>query len=225
MIGWSSTENMMTEVLELSCPRCSTVFEVSEEQMGIAQGKVRCGVCLQVFDGISGEIDFVAPQPDADSANPMVGISVRPMSQAEMPDAAEHRPGLLVPAAIILLVLLLAQLLTSGQPNKGGSLEIHDLNVRSHPQYPDALQLSAVLNNLGADSQPYPDLLVHFSNQFGERLAQGIFTPSSYLKGEAVNSNTFPGNTRLQLSLDLADPGHDAVNYGLQLYYVSQFQN
>jgi predicted Zn finger-like uncharacterized protein len=215
----------MAEVLELSCPRCSTVLEVSEEQMGIARGKVRCGNCLQLFNGISGEIDFVAPQLGADPANPMTGISVRPMSQAEMPDTDEHRPGLLVHATIMLLVLLLAQFLTSGQPNRGRSIEIHDLNVRQHPQYPEALQLSAVLNNLSADSQPYPDLLVHFSNQFGERLNQGLFTPSSYLKGEAVNSNTFPGNTRLQLSLDLADPGHDAVNYGLQLYYVTQSQN
>lgn len=202
----------MAEIVELSCPRCDTVLEVSEEQMDNAGGKVRCGACLQVFDGVSGEIDFVAPRADVDPVDPLAGIGVQPMTQAELPDAAGPRPGLLVHAAIILLILLLGQLLIAEQPVAGTALEIRHLNVQPHPQYADALQLSAVLSNRSSHSQPYPDLLVHFSNQFGERLSQGLFPPSNYLKGEASNSEAFPANTRLQLSLVLADPGRDAIN-------------
>ncbi len=212
----------MVEVVELSCPRCNTLIEVSEEEMSIAGGKVRCGTCLQLFDGASGEIDFVAPETGADSVNPLAGIGVRPMTQAEMPDAPEARPGRLVHAAIILLILLLGQLLISDQRPEDAALVIRDLNVRPHPQHANALQLSVVLSNRSTHSQPYPDLLVHFSNQYGERLNQGLFPPASYLKGEASNSEVFPGNTRLQLSLDLADPGREAVNYGLQLYFVTE---
>lgn len=32
------------------CPECYTVFRVTEAQLGIAQGKVRCGRCKQVFN-------------------------------------------------------------------------------------------------------------------------------------------------------------------------------
>ena len=88
-----------------------------------------------------------------------------------------------------------------------------------------ALELNAVLSNASKQEQAYPDLLVHFSNRYGERLSQGIFPPSSYLRGELLGSESFPADTRVQLSLLLADPGPGAVNYGLQLYYVTEEQN
>ena len=43
------------------CPNCTTRFKVTEDQLQIASGKVRCGACLAVFDGtqslqLEGEI-------------------------------------------------------------------------------------------------------------------------------------------------------------------------
>ena len=32
------------------CPHCETRFRVTEEQLGIARGKVRCGHCMEVFN-------------------------------------------------------------------------------------------------------------------------------------------------------------------------------
>lgn len=44
------------------CPECQTVFRLTEEQLALAGGKVRCGHCLGVFTAREHEVDAV-PQP------------------------------------------------------------------------------------------------------------------------------------------------------------------
>ena len=40
------------EPLVTECPHCQTRFRVTESQLEIAGGKVRCGACLSVFQGV-----------------------------------------------------------------------------------------------------------------------------------------------------------------------------
>ena len=40
------------EPLITRCPNCGTQFRVTENQLSIASGRVRCGACLTVFQGI-----------------------------------------------------------------------------------------------------------------------------------------------------------------------------
>ena len=47
----SESEPLITE-----CPSCRTRFRVTEEQLAVADGRVRCGACLAVFDGREGEV-------------------------------------------------------------------------------------------------------------------------------------------------------------------------
>ena len=35
------------------CPSCDTCFEITQESLDIAQGKVRCGQCDHVFNGLN----------------------------------------------------------------------------------------------------------------------------------------------------------------------------
>lgn len=43
----------MTESTLLTrCPHCATRFRVTDEQLGVAKGKVRCGNCMDVFNAI-----------------------------------------------------------------------------------------------------------------------------------------------------------------------------
>lgn len=35
------------------CPHCDTVFQVNDEQLQVAQGRVRCGCCQGVFDALA----------------------------------------------------------------------------------------------------------------------------------------------------------------------------
>ena len=44
-----SEENLDPLITE--CPNCDTRFRVTESQLQIAGGRVRCGACLVVFDG------------------------------------------------------------------------------------------------------------------------------------------------------------------------------
>ncbi|WP_148864306.1 DUF3426 domain-containing protein [Marinobacter fonticola] len=47
------------------CPHCETRFRVTEEQLGIARGKVRCGNCMEVFNALehSEPESPVSPSP------------------------------------------------------------------------------------------------------------------------------------------------------------------
>ena len=40
-----------SQPLIAECPSCQTRFRVTEEQLAVADGRVRCGACLSVFDG------------------------------------------------------------------------------------------------------------------------------------------------------------------------------
>ncbi|WP_197486112.1 MJ0042-type zinc finger domain-containing protein, partial [Oleiphilus sp. HI0061] len=35
------------------CPHCKASFKVSEEQLSAANGRVRCGACMNIFDAIA----------------------------------------------------------------------------------------------------------------------------------------------------------------------------
>ena len=47
--GRDSMSEPSIEPIITECPECATKFRVTEEQLEIAQGRVRCGACLAVF--------------------------------------------------------------------------------------------------------------------------------------------------------------------------------
>ncbi len=47
---------MTQSSLQTRCPNCDTRFRVTDEQLGIAKGKVRCGNCLEVFNAVDHQI-------------------------------------------------------------------------------------------------------------------------------------------------------------------------
>lgn len=58
--------------LVTQCPNCDTRFRVTESQLQVAGGRVRCGACLSVFDGasrliIDGESIAAAGEEDLDA--------------------------------------------------------------------------------------------------------------------------------------------------------------
>ena len=46
----------MTHSQLTQCPHCKASFKVSDEQLNAANGKVRCGACLKIFDAIAYQI-------------------------------------------------------------------------------------------------------------------------------------------------------------------------
>ncbi|MBW4934569.1 DUF3426 domain-containing protein [Marinobacter sp. F4206] len=47
---------MTQSSLQTQCPKCQTRFRVTDEQLGIAKGKVRCGNCMAVFNAIDHQV-------------------------------------------------------------------------------------------------------------------------------------------------------------------------
>lgn len=47
---------MTRSSLQTQCPSCETRFRVTEEQLSIAKGKVRCGNCMKIFNAVDHEV-------------------------------------------------------------------------------------------------------------------------------------------------------------------------
>lgn len=70
---------MTQSSLQTQCPNCETRFRVSDEQLSVARGKVRCGNCMKIFNAVehqvasgkdqnagpSAAVAAGSPQPDA----------------------------------------------------------------------------------------------------------------------------------------------------------------
>lgn len=208
----------MSESLKATCPYCDTSFQVAAEQLAQADGRVRCGNCLQTFDAVRGEMDFVAPQIKAeDVPHPIAGINVKPMAAADLPSAGAARPWASYTVLMALLAGLAAQIFLPGliERAKPPAVELTRLVIRPHPESSGALRLDAVLRNPADAAVAYPLLVLGFTNRQGEPRARRTFLPSEYLHGN--QTLRMPPNSEIQVSLSLADPGRDAVNYVARL--------
>ncbi len=90
-----------------------------------------------------------------------------------------------------------------------------NLMVRSHPDLRNALVIDAVIVNTADFPQRFPDLELRFTSVGGLLVAARIFAPEEYLAGEARPGELVPVNTPVQVSIEIADPGDEAVNYTL----------
>ncbi|MBC7183701.1 MAG: zinc-ribbon domain-containing protein, partial [Marinobacter sp.] len=61
---------MTQSSLQTQCPNCQTRFRVTDEQLGIAKGKVRCGNCMSIFNAIEHQVMPASGQPPRKPAPP-----------------------------------------------------------------------------------------------------------------------------------------------------------
>jgi hypothetical protein len=92
------------------------------------------------------------------------------------------------------------------------------LVVRSHPDRENGLRVDAVIVNRAAWPQAFPEVELRFSDIGGELVAARRFRPEEYLAGELAGRREMPVAAPVQISLELLDPGPDAVNYEMRLY-------
>lgn len=115
-----------SQPLICECPSCRTRFRVTEDQLAVADGRVRCGACLAVFDGRQAEVgdDETAVVGDPvdvlleieGTAEPAAGPD--PAQEGELPAQPEYeepgkplRPLRFASAIAAMLVLLAAGVL------------------------------------------------------------------------------------------------------------------
>jgi hypothetical protein len=97
------------------------------------------------------------------------------------------------------------------------AIETTDLVVRSQQNNPPALIVDAIIKNSGAFRQVFPDLELQFTNADNRLIASRRFSPAEYLAGEMIGLGYFPAFTEVRLSLEIVDPGADALGYSLAI--------
>ena len=95
-----------------------------------------------------------------------------------------------------------------------------NLMVRSHPQAADALVVDAIISNRADFKQRFPDMELQFTDLSGKIIASRRFKPEEYLSGELAGQTVMPIKQPIHISLEIVDPGKDAINY--QLYLLPQ---
>lgn len=94
-------------------------------------------------------------------------------------------------------------------------LKIDELVVRKHPDVEGALLVDAILKNHASFTQPFPALRLRFSNAEDQVVASRLLRPADYLRGEARVLRRMPPDTPVRISLEVVDPGKEAIAYGL----------
>lgn len=142
-------------------------------------------------------------------------------------------------ASLALLVLLVAQLLFLApramadypalRPTAGmlcrlsgcqlpmrqdlSKITLASRDVRAHPSVPGALIISATMVNQADFTQPYPGLEISLSDLQGRQVAARSFQPDTYLPDDVDIARGIAPDGRVQVSLEVVDPGDEAVAF------------
>lgn len=96
-------------------------------------------------------------------------------------------------------------------------LQANSLQVHSHSSIKNALSVDTNLLNTADFEQPFPDLLLTFTTIDDQPVAARRFTPKEYLAGELIGKTHIPSRQPVHITLEIADPGAEAVNYSLTI--------
>lgn len=92
-------------------------------------------------------------------------------------------------------------------------IEMTTRNIYSHPNVKKGLMISGTLINHAHFDQPYPDMLIDFSDVRGEVIASRIFTPEHYMQIKFDSLKLMPPETPVDFNMEIQDPGNDAMTY------------
>lgn len=331
------------------CPQCEAVFQVSDELLAAANGDVRCGQCLTIFNApqherqdllrkhaplssdadedrqdepelfdsepepeitraedistippplISDEIDYAEPvsqsskaaastdgavveeaewsaQPEAVEqtrepeisapsatqpvtreavANPVESMTPEPMEipavlreevHAEHADRRHSARFLWLSGSLLLVLVLAGQVIYLQRNDLArdpqlrpwltqacallncriapaydiGQIKLQGLEVHTHPEYAHALVASTALINTAEITQPYPLLMLTFSDINGYRVAQRNFLPEEYLPLNTDLDQGMNPNQAVKIVLEITDPGPAAVNFEFHIRF------
>jgi len=97
-------------------------------------------------------------------------------------------------------------------------IKSHNLIVRSHPTTRKALIIDTVMINEASYGQAFPDIALYFSDINKQVIAQRLIHPDEYRAGELLDWPKMPTMQPIHISLEIIDPGKEAVNYTLEFF-------
>lgn len=227
------------------CPACGTTFRVQRTQLAAKDGKVRCGKCAAVFNGVSALIDGEAAVPGAAGAPPGPPDAAPEFLRAKPVTGRRFAWGFW--ALLALLVLAgqglmhfrteVATLWPWARPHLAVACAVFDCELRL-PQRPELLSiessdiqadrsrenlvvLNAVMRNRAPFSQEYPALELTLTDERDYAVLRRVLLPADYLGASAAEraAQGIAGGAEAALRLYLDDGGRRAVGYRLYLFY------
>lgn len=220
----------------------SWATEILEDERSETQQKLE----PQISDPVSDDQDSAATEYHFSAQNTASDNEAINFYYEEEP--IKQRPwfgsALLIVTNIILVVLLLAlaswfhyeklvkypriatlytqacELLNCQLPELSDLSKIrsHSLIVRSHPTAEKALIIDAVMINDADYAQSFPNLALYFSDINNQTVAQRLIEPEHYLFPEILAWQKMPSQQPIHLSIEIVDPGKEAVNYSLKFF-------
>jgi len=92
-------------------------------------------------------------------------------------------------------------------------IRIENMVVQNHPEKGGALLIDATIVNEAEFEQPFPSLLLSFSDPQAKPVDQFQFSPKDYVGGELAGNKNMPAQHPIHITLEVPDPGPQAVNY------------
>ncbi len=218
------------------CQNCKAIFRVNMREVTVAQGKLRCGECDQVFnaaDSLSTSIptsyeDSVENNQSQTSLddynksrlnNPSTSFTVKKVEEKNVKKRESIQINWLIVTAVLLLIFLLSQVFYNNrhfflgiplhQPEK---IQMLNHNIFAHPNESGVLLISALIENTAEQAQPYPTLELRLKNSQAKLISLRRFLPREYL--EKYNKNDLiPSKKPISLKLKIKDPGRNATHF------------
>ena len=97
-------------------------------------------------------------------------------------------------------------------------IKSQNLIVRSHPTTAKALIIDTVIVNDAHFNQAFPDIALYFSDINKQVIAQRLISSNEYLSGELLSWENMPNHQPIHVSLEIIDPGKEAVNYSIRFF-------
>jgi len=96
-------------------------------------------------------------------------------------------------------------------------IETSNLHIRSHNTIANALLIDVIVKNKANFKQSFPRLRLTFNNLSNKPVATRVFFPEEYLGGEISSNQLMPSNQPVHLSMEIVDPGPQAVGYSITI--------
>ena len=97
------------------------------------------------------------------------------------------------------------------------SFSTDELIINAHPSIANALQIDFIFSNNAEFEQEFPLVELNFSDLNRRLIANRLFRPEESLEQGLQPFSHLPPNSSIQIRLEIADPGAEAINYSLML--------
>ncbi|MBT5330409.1 MAG: DUF3426 domain-containing protein [Porticoccaceae bacterium] len=93
--------------------------------------------------------------------------------------------------------------------------------VRPSDEYNNALSVQVELRNRADQAQQFPHIELAFTDLRGQKISLRRFSPLEYLRAETAGRTVLEPFQRVQIEMELYDPGASAISYEFNLLYLN----